>query len=44
VNQEKFNFRVSVAQLVVGIVITPLILQISKEYEDYSKNAVIPDP
>ena len=29
-NQEKFNFRISMAQLIVGIVITPFILQMSK--------------
>ena len=34
-NQEKFNFRISVAQLVVGIIISPFVLQVSKTYEDY---------
>ena len=34
-NQEKFNFNISVAQFVVGIMITPAILSISKEYENY---------
>ena len=43
-NQEKFNFRISIAQLVVGVVMTPFILQISKQYEDYSKNKQIEDP
>ena len=28
----------------VGICITPIILSISREYEDYSKNEKIPDP
>lgn len=42
-NQEKFNFKISVAQLIVGICITPLILQISKQYEDYSENPKIDD-
>jgi len=32
------------AQLVVGIIITPFILQVSKEYEDYSHNEHIEDP
>ena len=35
VNQEKFNFRISVAQFVVGLAISPLVLSVSKEYEDY---------
>ena len=43
-NQEKFNFKISLAQLLVGIIITPFVLQISKEYEDYSGNKQIPDP
>ena len=43
-NQEKFNFRISLAQLVVGVIITPFILQVSKEYEDYSDNPAINDP
>ena len=42
INQEKFNFRVSLAQLVVGLIITPFILQISKQYEDYG-GSEIPD-
>ena len=32
------------AQLVVGIIITPFILQVSKEYEDYSETPAIVDP
>lgn len=34
----------SVAQLVVGLLITPLVLSLSQQYEDYSKNKQIPDP
>lgn len=34
-NQEKFNFRISLAQLLVGVAISPLVLSLSKEYEDY---------
>ena len=30
-----FNFRISLAQLIVGIVISPFVLQVSKSYEDY---------
>ena len=37
-------FRISIAQLCVGIVITPFILQISKQYEDYSGNKSMEDP
>ena len=29
-NQDKFNFRISVAQLVVGVLMTPFILRISQ--------------
>ena len=36
INQEKFNFRISLAQLMVGLVISPFVLQISREYEDWS--------
>lgn len=43
-NQEKFNFKISIAQLVVGIIITPFVLQVSKQYEDYSHNAAVEDP
>ena len=43
INQEKFNFRISVAQLVVGLIITPFILQISKQYEDYSGSPIEAD-
>ena len=35
VNQEQFNFRISFAQFIVGIVISPLILNFSRNYEDY---------
>jgi len=38
-NQDKFNFRVAIAQLIVGAFMTPLVLQISKNYENYSGNA-----
>lgn len=41
-NQEKFNYQISVAQLVVGILITPIILAVSKEYVEY--DGVITDP
>ena len=37
-NQDRFNFKISIAQLVVGVILTPIILQISKTYEDYSEN------
>lgn len=37
-NQDKLNIRVAVAQLFVGVLITPIILKISKEYEDYAEN------
>lgn len=43
-NQEKFNFKISLAQLVVGVIITPFVLQVSKEYEDYSANTEITNP
>ena len=43
-NQEKFNFRISIAQLVVGIIMTPFILTVSKQYEDYSSNKQIDSP
>ena len=43
-NQEKFNYRISLAQLGTGIVMTPFVLQVSKEYEDYSGNTAIADP
>lgn len=43
-NQENFNYKISVAQLVVGVVITPLILLISKNYEDYDADSAINDP
>ena len=43
-NQDKFNFRISVAQLVVGTISTPLVLSISKNYEDYEGNEALPDP
>lgn len=43
-NQEKFNFKISVAQLVVGIIMTPFILQLSKNYEEYGPESGIDDP
>lgn len=33
-----FSFRVSVSQLIVGLLITPAILAISKEYENYDNS------
>ena len=43
VNQEKFNFHISLAQLIVGIAISPLVLSVSKEYEDYHQLPFKPD-
>ena len=45
VNQEKFNFHISLAQFIVGLLISPLVLSISKQYEDYGDNDDLPfDP
>jgi hypothetical protein len=37
-DQEKFNFKISISQFLVGCMITPAILSISQQYEDYSTN------
>ena len=37
VNQEKFNFHISLAQFIVGVAMSPVVLSVSKEYEDYQQ-------
>ena len=39
-NQEMFNFRISVAQFLVGVGITPFVLSISKSYENYDGSGI----
>ena len=36
--QEEFIFKISVSQFIVGLVITPAILMISKYFEDYGSS------
>lgn len=42
-DQERFNFRISVSQFIVGVVIAPFVLMISREYEDYSQTPLSDD-
>lgn len=35
-DQEKFNFKIAVSQFLVGLLITPFVLQVSKWKDDYS--------
>ena len=34
-DQEEFSFRISVSQFVVGLILTPAIISISQQYENY---------
>jgi len=36
-NQEKFNFKISMSQLIIGLILTPAILAISVSYSNSLK-------
>ena len=41
--QEKFNYNISISQLIVGLALSPIILAISRKYESYGTNILASD-
>jgi len=41
--QEKFNYNISISQLIVGLALSPVILGISRKYENYGSSVLAND-
>jgi hypothetical protein len=39
IDQGKFNLRISVAQLIAAVVLSPILLSISYNYDNYADNS-----
>ena len=43
-NQYEFNFKISLSQLIIGLVITPIVLAISRATDNYDDINNLVDP